>query len=524
MKHLSIRFGDLARIHFTPDQTEIHAYSGLNSSIPIRHRWTYPEFKPLPEERLTPVAAQMAITEDAVPHRKVIHGPRGSLIIRDANTGELLLSIEASVDRRGARLSPDESILLVALDNREQTEHHLQAWNLADHRKVQDWTTEATVGEDFYVTADNKYVVAAELHRDIDIWDLETGKQTSKLKNNLLPGAHLAVVAGGKRLLVLRGNNIDVVEIPTGKLHCSVDAREIVRQYVASPDGKLLATCGNSAQASLFDLDTGKEVFAKDGHQSEIADLRFSRNGDRLFSLDSSQKLIEWNVATHKPLQTVGLPESIRRITCAANGDLIVAGLMDAAPFLWEVGAKEEQLDAYRTKQREMTAASAPNGILLVAGPNGALYLCDAFAEFPAKSYPRDKFRGQAGDILGLAVSDDGKIAASIDDEHELCIWKTGSIDAARRIALAGSPLKCVALSGDGSEVAAVVDRQLTVWNAKGGDLAVQVKLGDDDPTALRFAADGQSISARNERRSAAGLWLGRADDYPRRGGPRRGS
>jgi WD40 repeat protein len=80
----------------------------------------------------------------------------------------------------------------------------------------------------------------------------------------------------------------------------TIDAHEgWVRALTVSPDGKLLASCGNDNLVKLWTLD-GKPVRQFAGHSRHVYNVAFHPDGQQLASCDLLGSVKHWEVATGK--------------------------------------------------------------------------------------------------------------------------------------------------------------------------------------------------------------------------------
>lgn len=94
----------------------------------------------------------------------------------------------------------------------------------------------------------------------------------------------------------------------------SIDAHtKRIRQVVASPDGKLVATTADDMLVKLWDAKTGKAVREFKGHEpftphhfaNTLCAVAFSADGKRIAAGDKSGKVVVWNAADGKEVGTL---------------------------------------------------------------------------------------------------------------------------------------------------------------------------------------------------------------------------
>jgi WD40 repeat protein len=73
-----------------------------------------------------------------------------------------------------------------------------------------------------------------------------------------------------------------------------------LHDLVVSPDGKLIATCGNDRVVCVFSAADGKTVRNFEGHEHHVHSVVFYSDGDRLVSGDLHGVVKQWNISDGK--------------------------------------------------------------------------------------------------------------------------------------------------------------------------------------------------------------------------------
>ncbi len=76
-----------------------------------------------------------------------------------------------------------------------------------------------------------------------------------------------------------------------------------VRAVKVSPDGTLLATCGNDLKVKLWNLSDGSQVGEMLGHERDIYNVAFHPDGKQLVSGDLVSRYLHWELGNDKPVR-----------------------------------------------------------------------------------------------------------------------------------------------------------------------------------------------------------------------------
>lgn len=153
-----------------------------------------------------------------------------------------------------------------------------------------------------------RFVFAGAQDNTVQRWELAGGKATAL-------GGHKswvrAIAFSAEHKLVFTGDY-------AGRVLCwpldadkpepvrTIEAhRGWVRAAAVSPDGALLATCGNDHLVKLWSVPDGRPVRELTKHACHVYNLAFHPSGKSLASCDLKGVVIEWDLATGTALRTL---------------------------------------------------------------------------------------------------------------------------------------------------------------------------------------------------------------------------
>jgi WD40 repeat protein/tetratricopeptide (TPR) repeat protein len=243
-----------------------------------------------------------------------------------------------------------------------------------------------------------------------------------------------------------------------------------------SPDGRFLAGAGeersNHSTVTLWDAKTGAEQ-----HEFQVAMrmfgacLGFSPDSERLATGGSNGVVKLWDTRTGQAVYSFKPSAPVTKLAFRAGGGSLAAATQKRTI---QVLSPEAILGRTHLEEVSNGVAFSPDGRLIAAGgPSNSVMLLNAFTGERLRH-----LKGSQG-WQCLDFSDDSKRLV-VGNGSELSVWDTATAERIRRFdSLLGS-VSIVALSSDGSHVAACVTSmpmkdgniqpdQVRVWEVKTG-------------------------------------------------------
>jgi WD40 repeat protein len=188
------------------------------------------------------------------------------------------------------------------------------------------------------ISPDSKILAGASSDRNIDLWDMQTGKKIQTLKGNTGRVYDIYFSPDGKRLVNASDDRKVILwELKTGKILNILEGhQERVYTTIFSPDGKMIASSSGDRTIRLWNAETGKSINILQ-EKSWVYDVSFTPDSKVLVSACKDGAIRLWNVETGKVIKTlVESGSAVRSITYSNSGKLIASGLEDNTVRLWD--------------------------------------------------------------------------------------------------------------------------------------------------------------------------------------------
>jgi WD40 repeat protein/serine/threonine protein kinase len=309
---------------------------------------------------------------DAAPQEAVLvtEHPRGALAVAFSPDGQRLASggldqmVKVCDIRTGREtlalkghtgavisvaFSPDGRRL--ASGGRDRT---VRVWDLAAGREVICFQGHADAVSAAAFSPDGKRIVSASLGTTatVRVWDAATGQElaptppaAARSPMAFSPdGRYLASgVHGAFTVLVWEAaTGRPVVTLPERKSTVPGLDFSAVNCLAFSPDGKFLASGGNSRMVRLWDLSTGQEVLTLKGHTDRVVALAFHPGGTRLASGGWDRTVRLWELATGQEVLTLkGHAFDVVRVAFSPDGARLASASRDGTVKVWDATPRD---------------------------------------------------------------------------------------------------------------------------------------------------------------------------------------
>jgi WD40 repeat protein len=398
---------------------------------------------------------------------------------------------------------------------------------------------------------DEKTVVWAQFLGPIRVSEVATGKELRRLGDKGEIVTHLVVSPNGKSLAACRNRDLELWDLTSGKQTGRItggswanpDMSWQMRPLLAfSPDSKKLVVGRGLVMIRQFHSDTGKEILGTDsGHRASLSELALSADGKSVWTHGRGDPLRCWDWATGRETGQRQLPGSATLAVVRAEGGF--AYVADQHVTLCDMTGKQTGKIA-PGKYPLAAIALSPDGTLLATrdalnrgDPAGIrdIHLWDArtmkkrHALGPASDTPtvgREVMTETMGVVPpDLVFSPDGRFLAGAGPTRQLCLWdvSTGTV-LWELTPQAGLVIERFAFSPCGRFLASVnADRTMSLFEAASGSLRGRLGKADSKSATVYMTGTGKGRSETSWRPGAPiclafspdGRYLAMAQDTP---------
>ncbi|MCP5228792.1 hypothetical protein [Accumulibacter sp.] len=281
-------------------------------------------------------------------------------------------------------------------------------------------------------------------------------------------------------------------------------------QAVVSPDGSLVAACGERGTLVLFAAESGAMVYRIEGHdpRHQLRDCVFHPGGDWLASAGDDGRIMLWSLPGEAkgplPARQWQAPAEVMALAVSPDGRLLASGGVDKAVTLWDPrsGKPLRILEGHSDRISEVTGlAFSPDGKLLAsASHDGTARLWDL-----ASAREIARFEAHRAAVKSVAFSDDSRLLATGGDDKRVILWDIERRTALRVFSGHGNMIYGLAFAKRSDEanaapllIAGGFDRSLRVWDTDSG---VTVRLLQGHTAAVNGIEirDGRLYSASSD-------------------------
>ncbi len=229
--------------------------------------------------------------------------------------------------------------------------------------------------------APNSGVVAVGAYRQVQLWNVETGRKTGVLAGMPENVCSLAfspdgrILAAGGGVPTLRGE-VRLYDVASGRqTQVLAGHADMVYALAFTPDGKRLVTASGDKTLRIWNWRSGVTLNALKDHADSVYGVACSPDGRRLASTGVDRSIKIWDAPTGKPLFTFtgrAHNDTAYALAFSPDGKLLLSAGGDHVAKLWTVGPDADNTREFRRLPGHNKAVHAAvfssDGLLIATG------------------------------------------------------------------------------------------------------------------------------------------------------------
>ncbi|XVV16728.1 NB-ARC domain-containing protein [Actinoplanes sp. CA-131856] len=338
---------------------------------------------------------------------------------------------------------------------------------------------------------DGRLLAVATSDYAVRLWDTVTGRMHAEFSGfgNLV--SEIVFAPDGARMVTVTAGRPAICDLRTGE-RTALPHRSIgdVTAVAVSPDGSAVATARVDRTVSIWSLRGRGLVARLAGHTDLVRAIAFAPDGTWLATAGEDRSVRIWDVAAGKRYRSLpaGGHTALNAVACGANGTPLIAAGHAAGIKVWrDDGTPGATID---TKGADAVLV-APDGTW-VAGL--ARTTVTIWVRGDGGSWRQRKVFGPA--VEAMATTRDGRYLVTGGEYPPLRIWDTSTFTTSTELTGSRGRVTAVAVSPDGTWVAACQGAHLRLLDVPGGRLRAEWSFRSGPSPALAVAPDGRWIAA----------------------------
>jgi WD40 repeat protein/serine/threonine protein kinase len=180
-----------------------------------------------------------------------------------------------------------------------------------------------------------------------------------------------------------------------------------VRRAVFSPDGRLLASCGEDAKVIVWDFARRKRIATFADHTDWVGAIAFSPDGKWLATGSEDKTIIVWDAARFEKVAVFTEHQSpIRSLAFSPDGRLL-ASMSDLNMILWNVGRWQ--------KARELSARGVAHDSIFFSPDSRQIIISNSAQIWDVTTGKQIEALDPTWGGSGATISQDGSRAVTVD-------------------------------------------------------------------------------------------------------------
>jgi RNA polymerase sigma factor (sigma-70 family) len=178
------------------------------------------------------------------------------------------------------------------------------------------------------------------------LWDVETGKRIRSIWKVPVGVSSVSISPDGTKLVVSNWDKplLYLIDFQTGEVlkEMKSSARGVL-ETIWSPDSRFVVAGGSERDSAicLFEASTGEQIYVFRGHHSGIGPIRFSIDGQSIFSAAGDATILQWDITGRKGNKS--------KLVDPKDWELLSMEAKKAYPIIWDwIDSPKEALEVLK--------------------------------------------------------------------------------------------------------------------------------------------------------------------------------
>ncbi|MFQ5968105.1 MAG: TIR domain-containing protein [Acidimicrobiia bacterium] len=432
-----------------------------------------------------------------------------TVIVWDVTSGQVLGTLEGHEGLvTNLTFSPDGSHVATSSSDRTA-----RVWNVSTGEELMRFVGHEDGLISVAFSPDGRLLATTGMDEAARIWDVQSGDELAALENPFASG--LAFSPDGT-VLAVAGGDLKLWDVASAELVRTLSGHQFeLSDVVFSKDGSMLVTSSQDATAKLWDPETGEEFSTLIGHTGPLLGVDINSDGTLIVTSGSDASVRVWErgpSSVREVMSLVGHEGPIPNVALSPDSSLLASGSEDGSVRVWDlsVNGSREQLTVPGASVWVGAVAFAPDGTWIVASADDGVAVgwnVDTGDEL-FRLVGHEGQSTETGAVFAVDVSTDGTIVATASNDRTVKLWDASTGRERLTFSNHDGWVNGVSISADGATVASVADDGTArLWEAETGNELVAIAAHPGNVVFGVEFSPGGSLIATVGTDSRAVIW-----------------